>query len=64
MFQDFEHNLSFLTGDGRNKGQASRLTARAVSNAIVQVCRGRVTKGSSILDCKVEDAAAEVTQRA
>ena len=47
----------------------SRLTAQAVSNAIVPAdgdrlaCRGRVTEDSSTLDYEVEDAATEVTQR-
>ena len=51
------------------RDRQSHLTARAVSNAIVHAdgdrlaCRGRVTKNCSTLDCKVEDTAAEVTQR-
>jgi hypothetical protein len=52
------------------RDRQSYLTARAVSNAIVHadgdrlVFRGRATKDSTTLDCKVEDAAAEVAQRA
>ena len=52
------------------RDRQSHLTERAVSNAIVHadgdrlVFRGRVTKDGITLDCKVEDAAPEVAQRA